>query len=281
MTSNAHRPVVGFIGLGDQGLPMATAIGEAGFAVHTWARRPETLNIPEVAAFTVAPSVEALARAADVVALCVSTDEAVLSLAEQILPVMRPGGVLVNHGTGTPETARRLARRGADHGVAVLDAPVSGGRPGAKARTLLTLVGGDAAVLDRVRPVFESFSAHVLHLGPAGSGQQAKLFNNALMLLNQNAIADVLALAAGTGADVAALVSALRLGSAASRALELVGTMIRPDTADHLAEVGALDMEIFDQALRADGADTEILDRVVAFGTDGARRAPATSRLLP
>ncbi|TCK59251.1 3-hydroxyisobutyrate dehydrogenase-like beta-hydroxyacid dehydrogenase [Curtobacterium sp. PhB136] len=267
----ATTPAVGFVGLGDQGLPMSAAIAAARFPLHLWARRPETLeHVPF--RFTRQDSVAELAAAVDVLAICVSTDDAVLDIARTAIPAMHQGAVFVNHGTGTPATARELAALGAQHAIEVLDAPVSGGRPAAADRTLTTIVGGNRVVFDSTRPVFDAFSAHVLHLGPAGSGQQAKLFNNALMLMNQHAIADILAVASTIGTDVPALVSALRLGSAGSRALELLGTMITPETAEHLSEVCLLDMHIFADAMRDSEADPASVEGIVADGADGARR---------
>lgn len=275
-----NRPVVGFIGLGDQGLPMAEAIAEAGFAVQAWARRPEVLDDPRLGALTRQATATGLAAAVDLLAVCVSTDEAVLDLATTIMPAMRPGAIFVNHGTGTPGSAVALAALGARHGIQVIDAPVSGGRPGAEARTLTTLAGGEEHAIQKATPVFETFSARVLHMGGVGAGQRAKLFNNTLLMMNLQAIADVLALAGDTGTDIPALVDALRSGSAASRALDLLGTMIRPDTADHLADVLALDMEIFAAAMSDADADPETTERVIASGTAGARRLARTAGLL-
>ncbi|MDO0924026.1 NAD(P)-dependent oxidoreductase [Streptomyces sp. TG1A-8] len=278
--SEDRRQIVGFIGLGDQGLPMTEAITEAGFAVHTWARRPQTLDDPRLGDLTRHASVTELAAAVDLVALCVSTDEAVLDLAASIIPAMRPESIFVNHGTGTPVNAVALAELGARHAIRVIDAPVSGGRPGAEARSLTTLAGGHEAAIQAAKPVFETFSARVIHLGPAGAGQRAKLFNNALMLMNMQAITDILTLASGTGTDTGALVDALRSGSAASRALDLLGTMVRPDTVDHLFEVCVLDMVIFAAAMSDAGTHPQTAQRVVTSGLAGARRLAEAVRLL-
>jgi 3-hydroxyisobutyrate dehydrogenase-like beta-hydroxyacid dehydrogenase len=279
-TRGDYRPVVGFIGLGDQGLPMAEAIAGAGFAVQTWARRPEVLDDPRLGALTQQATATGLAAAVDLVAVCISTDDAVLDLAATMLPAMRPGAIFVNHGTGTPANAVALAAIGAQHDVRVIDAPVSGGRPGAEAHTLTTLAGGEEAAVQEAMPVFETFSARVVHMGPVGSGQRAKLFNNTLLMMNLHAIADILTLASGTGTDTRALVDALRSGSAASRALDLLGTMIRPDTAGHLSDVLLLDMEIFAAAMRDAGADPQTTERVVANGRAGARQLAGTVGLL-
>lgn len=278
--STAAQPAVGFIGLGDQGLPMATAIAEGGYQLHVWARRPASLDAlgdtPHVRHDTIAD----LGAACDIVALCVSTDEDVLRIVSgELLGALRPGSIVVNHGTGVPRSAVRLAELCADGGVGVLDAPVSGGRPAAEARTLTTLVGGPEDVLRRCEPVLRTFARHVVHAGPAGAGQLTKLFNNTLLMMNQAAIADVLELAKGAGLDPVALVDALRLGSATSAALTLLNTMVNPATVEHLSRVEALDMELFDTAMRNAGVDATA---VTVRALSGANRLPdVIDRLNP
>ncbi|SFJ83838.1 NAD(P)-dependent oxidoreductase [Amycolatopsis sacchari] len=272
------RPTVGFIGLGDQGLPMATAIAEAGFALHAWARRPASLrglrDVPHVRH----DSLQELAAACDIVGLCVSTDEDVLNLVTGgLLDGLRPGSVVVNHGTGLPANAVRLTEICAPAGVAVLDAPVSGGRPGAEERRLTTMVGGPRSAADRCEPVFSSFSRHVVHLGEAGAGQMAKLFNNALLMLNQANIAEIVDLAAKAGVDPVRLTGVLKLGSASSAALTLLNTMVTLDVVDHLSAVEALDMELFDAAIRESGVDAR---PVTERGLAGARGLPGLLRSL-
>jgi 3-hydroxyisobutyrate dehydrogenase-like beta-hydroxyacid dehydrogenase len=269
MPGKNAQPVIGFIGLGDQGLPMATAIAEAGYELHVWARQPASMDGLGAAPHVPHDTLAGLGAACDQVALCVSTDAVVLGLAAELIPALRPGAVLVNHGTGTPQNAARLAELGAAGGVDVLDAPVSGGRPAALERRLTVFTGGPEAAAWRAEPVFRSFAGHVVHLGGTGSGQLAKLFNNALLMMNQAAIADIVDLAEPAGMDIGPLVEALKLGSATSAALTLLNTMVTPDTVDHLSKVEALDMELFDQAMRAAGADAA---EATARGLSGARR---------
>ncbi len=257
---------------------MATAIAEHGFDLHVWARRPASLTPLARTPHVAHDSVTSLAAAVDLVALCVSTDDDVLRIVgDDVLPTLRPGGIVVNHGTGTPENARRLADLCAASGVEVIDAPVSGGRPAAEARTLTVFAGGPATAVAAAMPVFGSFATHVVHLGTTGAGQMAKLFNNALLMLNQAAIADILELAARAGLHAPDLVDALRLGSADSRALRLMNTMVVPDTVAHLAGVEALDMELFDRAMRDAGVQARA---TTARGLSGARRLPAVIELL-
>ncbi|MFJ2158038.1 NAD(P)-dependent oxidoreductase [Streptomyces sp. NPDC087856] len=276
-TGTSRAPVVGWIGLGDQGLPMAVALVDAGFPLHVWARRPASLdglsNVPHVSH----DNVEDLAAACDIVALCVGTDDDVLQLAGQLLKGLRPGSVVVNHGTGLPSAAVRLTELCAVSGVEVLDAPVSGGRPGAEERRLTTMVGGSPEVAERCEKVFAAYSRHVVHLGAAGSGQTAKLFNNTLMMMNQAAIADIADLANRLGLDLTQLFGVLKLGSASSAALTLLNTMVRPDNVEHLSGVEALDMELFEQAMRE--ADVDAAE-ATARGLSGAERLPDLIRRL-
>jgi 3-hydroxyisobutyrate dehydrogenase-like beta-hydroxyacid dehydrogenase len=118
-----------------------------------------------------------------------------------------------------------------------------------------------------------SFATHVVHLGGAGTGQLAKLFNNALLMLNQAAIADLVELARNTDLAPAVLAEALKLGSADSRALRLMNTMVTRDTVAHLSQVEALDMELFDTAMRNAGIDPTA---VTARGLSGAHRLGKT-----
>jgi 3-hydroxyisobutyrate dehydrogenase-like beta-hydroxyacid dehydrogenase len=108
---SAVRPAVGFIGLGDQGLPMAVAIAEGGFELHAWARRPVSLDGLRGVEHVRHDDLESLAATCDVVCLCVSTDRDVMRIVtDDLLGALRPGSVVVNHGTGTPGTAVRMTQ---------------------------------------------------------------------------------------------------------------------------------------------------------------------------
>lgn len=271
-------PTVGWVGLGDQGLSMATAVAEAGFSLQAWARRPTSLDGLSDVDHVRHADLAALAAASDIVAVCVGTDEDVLQLITGgLLAGLRPGSVVVNHGTGTPSNALRFTEACSSARVEVLDAPVSGGRPAAVERRLTTMVGGPERTLERCRPVFDSFSRHVVHLGGAGSGQTAKLFNNVLMIMNQAAIADTFELAGQLGMDPVRLFEVLQLGSAGSTVLSLFNAMITTETVEHLASVEALDMNLFDTAMRDAGVDASA---VTARGLSGTDRLADVVRLL-
>ena len=270
---------VGFIGLGDQGAPMARAIAEAGFTLHVWARRSASLAALDGIRFIAERSVTDLGVACDLVGLCLSQDRDNLSIATDagLVASMRADTVLVNHGTGTPSNAALLAEICAAAGVDSLDAPVSGGRPAAEERRLTTMVGGPKSVADRCTPVFKSFSRHVVYQGQTGAGQVAKLFNNALLMMNQASIAEIVDLAVQMGLDPVPLVEVLKLGSASSQALTLLNTMVRLENVDHLSGVEVIDMKLFKTAMAEAGVSA---DAVTARGLAGANGLPALVRRL-
>lgn len=165
---------VGFVGLGDQGLPMAAAIAGAGCPLQVWARHRGSLEQLADTPHTQHDTLAGLATSSDVVCLCVNTDEDVHALVTGgLADNMRRGTVIVNHGTGTPAQAIRIAAACRARGVDYLDAPVSGGRAGAEARTLVTMVGGPTEAFTRCKPAFLTFSSSVIHLGGHGAGELA------------------------------------------------------------------------------------------------------------
>jgi 3-hydroxyisobutyrate dehydrogenase len=216
---------VGFIGLGSQGAPIARRIIEGGFPVTLWARRPESLEPFAGTSAKTAPTPAALAKASSVVCICVTGDEDVMEVAlgaDGVLAGMASGGTVVVHSTVHPETCIRLRGRAAESGVSVLDAPVSGGGPAAEQGALLVMVGGEAAVLDRARPVLATFGAPILHLGDVGAGQTAKLVNN-LVFTAQIALAlETFAFADALGLDGAAMAQVFERGSGSSRAATIL-----------------------------------------------------------
>lgn len=233
---------VGFIGLGSQGGPMARRIIAAGHPTTLWARRPASLEPYADTAASVADSPAELARASDLVCLCVVGDadvDEVVSGDNGVLAGLAEGGVIAIHSTVHPDTCRKIATIAEAQGVSVLDAPVSGGSPAAEAGRLLVMVGGDEDVVQRCRPVFESYGDPVVHLGQIGSGQVTKLLNNLLFTANLGTTATALALGESLGVASERLTQVISRGSANSFAL---GAIAGSDgTLDRLAGLaGAL-----------------------------------------
>jgi len=216
---------VGFIGLGTQGAPIARRIVDGGFPLAIWARRPESLEpFADSAAVAVGSPAE-VGAASDVVGICVWSDddvEDVLLRADGVVAGMREGGIVAIHSTVHPDTVTRLAGRVAEHGITLLDAPVSGGADVAAAGQMLVLVGGEEAALARCSPVFETYATSIVHLGGVGAAQTAKVINN-LMLAAHMAIAmEGFQLSADLGVDLAGMAQVLATGTGASRAAGIV-----------------------------------------------------------
>ncbi|WP_369223759.1 NAD(P)-dependent oxidoreductase [Streptomyces sp. R39] len=271
---------VGFIGLGDQGGPMAEAIGERGFELHVWARRPASLAAVEGVPHTVHGGVAELAASAGLIGLCLRDDADLWDVldGQGLLAAVAPGTIIVNHGTGDPAEAVRLGDHVARAGGVYLDAPVSGGSPGARARTLTTFAGGSEDAFQAARPVFDAFSDTVTLMGPVGAGQFAKLFNNALTITNMKNAEDVLGLAARAGLDLAALIDVINASSGGSAALRSLGRDITPELAEHVHPLMEKDMRHFADAVRAGGAGdpSEVLRR----GLAGAAGLVGTARMV-
>lgn len=214
MTARGPAPAaVGFIGLGQIGSLMAGRL--VGY--------PDGLVVCDLREEAMAPLVErgatAAASPAEVAASCgvisvmVLDDEQtrdVVSGPDGILAAAQPGTVVALHSTIHPETAVELAAVAAEHGVAVVDAPVSGGFMGAADGTLATMVGGDDDAVDRCQPVFEHWAAMVVHLGPVGNGTKAKLARNMMHFVAYTAAGEAMRLAEACGVDLTQLGAIVR-----------------------------------------------------------------------
>lgn len=235
---------IGFIGLGDQGGPMARMMIEAGLDVAVWARRPEAALPFAALGARVAETPAGLAGTVDVLCLCVVGDDDVLELTHDagLLDGLAAGAILVVHSTVLPATCERLARDTAARGVHFLEAPVSGSGRAALARTLTVMAGGDRAVLDRVQPLFDTYAGRVTHFGAAGMAMRAKLFNNLLSAANMGAA--VLALDNGRelGLDADDLRNTLLAGTARSFGLEALERFQVPERAAHIARIVSKDL---------------------------------------
>ncbi|MGW0040208.1 NAD(P)-dependent oxidoreductase [Rhodococcus sp. NPDC003348] len=217
---------IGFIGTGRMGGPMVRRLVDSGHDVRALARSDERRStVAELGARPVA-DVTAVSEDADIVIVCVFTDDQVreICLDGPLLPEMTPGAALVLHTTGSPRTAEAVATRARLHGICVVDAPVSGGPHDIAAGTLTVFAGGEASVVDRVRPALSSYADPVIHVGGTGSGQRVKLVNNALFAANIGLLAEAVRLAEQLGVDESALLAALPHGSSASRALSGVSS---------------------------------------------------------
>jgi 3-hydroxyisobutyrate dehydrogenase len=153
---------------------MAKHLEQAGFLAGVYNRTAAKMATFKVKHYC---QPEALAADMDVIFLCVSADKDVLAIVEAIATTIKPNTVLIDTSTVSSETAKLAASYLAQKHAVFLDAPVSGGVEGAKNGTLSMMVGGDAEVLERVRPVLASLTARITHIGETGSGQATKAVN--------------------------------------------------------------------------------------------------------
>ena len=180
---------VAFLGLGDIGALMARRVAAAGLDLAVWNRTPARAErfmaaLPDRSRVRVAGGPADAVRGADVVISCVSTSSDVVDILgpeHGVAAALSKGTVWVDCTSGDPPTCRLLAAQLAAIGVSFVDAPVSGGTAGAEQGTLTVMCGGDAAVLERVRPVLATFGSKIVHCGPVGAGDAVKAVNNALL----------------------------------------------------------------------------------------------------
>ena len=214
-----------FIGLGLMGRPMAGHLLKAGHEVTVWSRRAESLQPVLAQGARAAGSGAEAVREAEVVFSMVADapDVEQVALGPQGVAEgvgSRAGVVFVDMSTIAPSAAQRIAAKLAERGIAMLDAPVSGGESGAIAASLTIMVGGDEAVFERVRPLFEAMGKTVSYIGASGAGQVTKACNQILTGVGVAADAEALNFARRSGVDANRVRAAMLGGSAGSRILE-------------------------------------------------------------
>jgi 3-hydroxyisobutyrate dehydrogenase-like beta-hydroxyacid dehydrogenase len=203
---------IGFIGLGSMGSRIVDLLIDGGHHLTLWARRPASLE-PFAARARAVPSPKEVGRASDLVGICVWDEhdvDQVLLGDDGVLAGIRPDAVLAIHSTIPPAACRRLQEIAATRGAHLIDAPVS---VGSSLPKVLMLVGGERDTVERCRAALESAADPLLHLGPIGSGQIAKLVNNTMLAATIGLGDDAIAFGADLGLDATALAAALAAGS--------------------------------------------------------------------
>ena len=217
MPESSRDQLVGFIGTGNIGNPMARNLIEAGHQLVVYDLRPEVMeSLLELGADSAESCAEVASRCSIVFSSLPGPPEieAAITSADGILAGASPGDIHVDLSSNSITTVRRLAQLEADAGVSYIDAPVTGGVPGAEAGTLTVLGSGDANAFERVRPLLDHIGSNIFHLGEAGSGCLFKLLNNVIMLCGNQIVQEALVLGAKAGLDPEDLVDKLRLGTA-------------------------------------------------------------------
>jgi 3-hydroxyisobutyrate dehydrogenase len=214
-----ERGRVAFLGLGTMGAAMAANLARAGFAVTGWNRTPG--RAPELAdlGVTIAETPAAAVAETGIAVLCVSDTpdvEAVLFDPDGVVDGARPGALIVDCSTIAPSGSWEFAKRLAESDLSMVDAPVSGGSEGAKNATLTIFVGGEAADVERARPVLTAMGRTITHVGPIGAGQAVKAVNQVILAGTYLGVAEGIVLAIKAGLDVGQVVEALGGGAAQS-----------------------------------------------------------------
>jgi 3-hydroxyisobutyrate dehydrogenase len=277
-TMSDHR--IGFLGLGTMGAAMAANLARAGFAVTAWNRTPG--RAPELDELGVAraSSPAEVARSSDVVVVCVSDTpdvEAVLFGPDGLASGAGDGLLVIDCSTISPSATRDFSERLRAKGVAMVDAPVSGGSEGAQKGTLTIFCGGDEADVERARPILAAMGRTITHVGPSGAGQAVKAVNQVILAGTYLGVAEGIVLALKSGLDVAQVVEALNGGAAQSWVLANRSERMRTNAyplgfkvALHRKDLGiALEMA------RETGADLPVAELASEFETELVARGHA------
>ncbi|SDQ45853.1 3-hydroxyisobutyrate dehydrogenase [Pseudomonas sp. UC 17F4] len=220
------RPSLGFAGIGLMGLPMCRRLLAAGYPLTVWNRSADKCaELVKAGARQVATPAE-LCQHAEVLMLCLADTAVVREVVfgeQGIAGAGKAGQLLVDFSSLEPTATREMASElAAKTGMHWLDTPVSGGTPGAEAGTLAIMAGGEAADLERVRPLLLTLGQRVTHMGPVGAGQVTKACNQMIVACNALVIAEVVALAEQSGVDASLIAEALAGGFADSRPLQIL-----------------------------------------------------------
>ena len=253
------RTTVGFVGLGIMGLPMATNLLEAGYRVVGHNRSREPVEALAQRGGEPADSAAAAAAGADVVVTCLpdtAAVEAVVYGDDGLVDGLSEGSTYIDCSTISPTATVGIAGDLAERGVAMLDAPISGGEEGAIEATLSIMVGGDAGVLEAHRDLLEAVGRTVTHCGDNGAGQVTKACNQIVVAAQMVGVSEALVFAQKAGADLEAVVEAISGGAAGCWTLDnRAPAMIRGDfEPGFYAEYQYKDLRIATEAGEAYGA---------------------------
>jgi len=220
------QPIVGFIGLGIMGKPMARNLIKAGYSLVVHNRsRPSVEELGKEGAQIAGSPAEVASRTEVVITMLPDSPdvEQVVAGNQGVFAGAKPGTLLTDMSTISPVVARRLAAEAGRRGLEMLDAPVSGGEAGAIGGTLSIMIGGKASAVERAMPLFQVLGKNVVHMGDAGAGQVTKAANQIVVGLTIAAVSEALVLATKAGVDPAKVRQVLLGGFAQSRILEAHG----------------------------------------------------------
>jgi len=240
---------VGFIGLGNMGQPMALNLAKHGFPLVVHDIDPAKVEPLRARGATVVESPAGVAAATDRTISMVETTaqaESVIAGERGIVHAAKPRHIVISMSTIDPLAARRLADTLAARGIAMLDAPVSGGTERAKSGELSIIAGGDAATFEACRDLFKAMGTKIFHVGGLGQGLAMKLVNNMLVQVNMVAVAEALVLGVKAGLDPKTIYEVVRVSTGTSSAFERGGARM---LARDFSPAGTVDISFKDQEL--------------------------------
>ena len=191
--------IIGFIGLGNMGLPMAVNLKKAGHAIQAFDTVPSQLEIAKSEGMEICASAADAARGADIVITMLPNGEIVSAVYSQIIPVATKGALVIDSSTIDVSTAKSLHGQAGTAELLSLDAPVSGGVGGATAGSLTFMCGGSAEAFEKAQPLLDIMGGKVIHCGDGGAGQAAKICNNMLLSISMIGACEAFALAEKLG----------------------------------------------------------------------------------
>jgi 3-hydroxyisobutyrate dehydrogenase len=221
--ADGKKERVGIVGAGRMGFAMLKHLIKKGYAVKVCDIDATQRAAARSVGAAVATTPAEVGKTSDIVILGVGYDDevnAVIFGTDGLLETMASGSIIAVSSTAKPDTVKAIAKRVAEKGIEVLDAPICRGRFAADSGTLLALVGGKPEVVARARPVYGTFASDIVHLGDVGHGQVGKAMNNLLLWVNAVGLLEAGKLAESTGIDLVKLREALLMSSGASDALK-------------------------------------------------------------
>lgn len=269
---------LGFIGLGNIGGAVARNLAADGHALRVHDTDAARVRQLTAAGAVAAASVDEVAQHGEVTFLSLPTPSIMEGVAEQWIAAAARGSVLIDLTTNAPETVRRVGARAERAGVHLLEAPLTGGAPGAKARMLTFIVGGEAALFERCRPLLATIGRASFHLGPLGTGNVGKLVNSLFAFTTAWVSLEGLAVCAKSGIDLRTMVEMVRAGGGGNffidRMVEGINERGRPT--DFALELAAKDAGLLLEVARELGVPTPVAAEVAqalvaakAFGLGG------------
>ena len=259
---------IAFIGLGHMGLPMARNLLKAGFALKVFDLVQAAMDeLASAGALPAASAAEAAQDAQVVISMLPASQHVEgLYLGDSgLLASLKPGTLVLECSTIAPQAARRVHQAARERAIRLLDAPVSGGTAGAAAATLTFMIGGEAEVLAKARPIFEAMGKNIFHAGPDGAGQVAKVCNNQVLAVQMIATAEAMAMGVANGLEPAVLAEIMRQSSGGNWTLEKYnpwpGVMENAPASKgysggFMAELMAKDLGLAQEAAQASGSST-------------------------